>query len=254
VLGQDGAKGAGHGLGPEGRGLGVGDAHGVRIELLDLQVLVGGHGDCGRGRVARVGGREDHVVGREGLAVVPGDALLELPGDALRVGRNTAVLRAGDLGGQAGDEIAFGVPAGQRFVEDARGVLFLGAAGKVRVQVGGALPPQQLERAAATALGGLVGNGRRGLRQAFVHQHHRGHRRRQAQAHHLLDEAAAGQAAVADFFDLLTQFTFLHGASPGRQTGWALHRCGANIGGCYRLPQGEPSGSPPWVGRRYLVA
>ena len=212
MLGQDQPGDAGQRLGPEGRGLGVVDAHGVRVDLADLDVLVGSDGDHSRRRVTGIGGGEHHVVGGEGLAVVPGDALLQLPGHALAVGRQAAVGAAGDLGSEPRDQVAFAVPAGQRLVEDMAGVLVLGAAGIVRVQVHGGLPVQQLERAATAALGGFVGNAALRLCQALVHQHHRGHRRRQSQHHHLLDEATAWQLAGAHVFDQCAQFTFfLHG-------------------------------------------
>jgi hypothetical protein len=81
---------------------------------------------------------------------------------------------------------------------------------------------------AAAALRGLVGDGRLGLRHAGMHQHHRRHRRREAQAHHLLYEAAPRQRAAADVFDQVAQFTFLHRVSPGvgvvGLVGWGL-RC-----------------------------
>ena len=199
VLRHDHAHGADEGLGPEGRGLGEGDAHRVGVDLLDLDVAVDGHVDGGGGRVAAVLPVEDHVVGREGLAVVPGDALLELPGDHLAVGRQAAVVLGRNLGSERGHQVAFGVPAGQRLVKDARAFLFLGAAGEMRIQQHRALPPQQLQRAAAAAFGRLVGR-HRGLclGHAGMHQHHRGHRRRQAQADHLLDEAAPRQLARLD--------------------------------------------------------
>ena len=52
----------------------------------------------------------------------------------------------GDLRGQDRDQVALGVPAGQRLVEDAAGVLVLGAAGEVRVQVHRRLPVDHLQR------------------------------------------------------------------------------------------------------------
>ena len=53
-------------------------------------------------------------------------------------------------------EVAVGIPAGERLVEQARAVLVLGAGGEMRIEQGRSLPPQQLQRAAAAALGRLV--------------------------------------------------------------------------------------------------
>ncbi len=47
-----------------------------------------------------------------------------------------------------GHEVAVGIEAGERLVEDARRVLVLGAGGEVRVQERRRLPPERLERAA----------------------------------------------------------------------------------------------------------
>ncbi len=127
MLGQNLADGADEGVGPErGRIL---EDHLDRqvVDLLDLDVLVGA-GGVGRGR--RIGGifpGEDDVVGSERLAVMPLDARLQLPGDFLAVRREAAIGLRGNLGRQAGDEIAVLVPAGERLEEDARGDLVLGA-------------------------------------------------------------------------------------------------------------------------------
>ena len=118
----------------------------VVVDLLDHDVLVVGDRDRCRRRILRVLPVEDDVVGGEGLAVVPGDALLELPGDRLAVGGEGAVLAAGDRRRQDGLEIAVGIPAGQRLVEQARAVLILGADREVRIEQGRALPPQHLQR------------------------------------------------------------------------------------------------------------
>ena len=214
VLGQDGTDRPGEGLGPEGCGFGVVNAHGVRVDLRDLDVAVGAHRLHGRSRVASVLGGEDDVVRGEVLAVVPLHSALELPDDPAAIARDAVVGARWNLGGQDRDHVAFTVPSGQRLIEHAAGVLVLGAARVMRVQMHCGLPVEDLECAATTALGGLVGDGRGCLRDAFVHQHHRRHRRRQAQAHHLLNEAAPGQLAFADVFDQGAQFTFLHDASP----------------------------------------
>ena len=70
---------------------------------------------------------EDDVVGGKRLAVVPGDALLQLPHHRLAVGGQRAVLAARDRGGELGLEVAIGIPGGQRLVEQAAAVLVLGA-------------------------------------------------------------------------------------------------------------------------------
>ena len=44
-------------------------------------------------------------------------------------------------------EVAVGVPAGQRLVEEARAVLVLGADREMRIEQGRALPPQHLQQA-----------------------------------------------------------------------------------------------------------
>ena len=214
MLGQDRALAAHHRLGPERRGLGVDNAHGVRVDLLDLDVLVSRHRHGGGGRVAAVLPGEDHVVRGERLAVVPSHAALELPCHAGAVGRDAAVLARRNFGGQRRNQVAFTVPSGEWFVEDARRVLFLGTAGEVRVQVHRSLPPDQLERSAAAAFGGFVGNRRRSLRHAFVHQQHRGHRRGEAHAHHALDEASSRDLALAHVLNQVANLTLFHGASP----------------------------------------
>jgi hypothetical protein len=87
---------------------------------------------------------------------VPSDALLQLPYHRLAVGGERAVLAARDRGGELGLEVAIAIPRGQRLVEHAAAVLVLGADGEVRIEQGRALPPQDLEKATAAALGGLV--------------------------------------------------------------------------------------------------
>src|SRR5256886_10807459 len=125
------------------------DVDRVAVELLDP-------GDepvlAGRGRRARrVGGelpREDHVVGREGLSVVPLDACPELPGYRPAVVGDATVLEARRLLGQRGDEAPIRVEAGQGLVEDARAIVVLDADGEMGVQDGRRLPPQHAQLAA----------------------------------------------------------------------------------------------------------
>jgi len=76
----------------------------------------------------------------------------------------------------------------------------------VRLQQGRPLPPQRLQGTATAALGRLVDQRRLRLGHAGVHQHHRCHRCGQADADHLLDEAAPRQLAGANVLDQCTQF------------------------------------------------
>jgi hypothetical protein len=164
-------------------------------------------------RVAGIAGEND-IVGSERLAVVPGDAALELPGHHLAVGRQAAVLRRRHFGGQHREQVAVRIPAGERLIEDAAALLLLGAGGPVRAEVHWALPPQHLECPAAAALGGLVRDDRLRLRDAGVHQHHRGHRGGKPQTHHVLDERTTRQAPLAHVLDQSTQLCFLHAQAP----------------------------------------
>jgi hypothetical protein len=84
----------------------------------------------------------------------------------------------------------------------------------VRLQQRRALPPERLQAPAAAALGRLVDGRRLRLGDAGVHQHHRRHRRGQAEADHPLDEAAPRQLAAANVLDQCTQFELLHRDSP----------------------------------------
>ena len=88
----------------------------------------------GGGRIARVFPGEDDVVGGEGLAVVPGHALLQAPADDLAALEHAAVGDARDLGGEDRHQVAVVVPDGERLVEDARAFLVLGAVGEVRLE------------------------------------------------------------------------------------------------------------------------
>jgi hypothetical protein len=58
----------------------------------------------------------------------------------------------------------------------------------MRVEQGHRLPIQQLQHATAAGLGRLVGDFGCGHRHPGLAQHHAGHRRRQADGNHLLDE------------------------------------------------------------------
>ena len=195
VLGDDHALGADEGVGPERRRLVELDAHRVVVDLLDDDVLEVGDGDRGGCRVLRIFPVEDDVVGRERLAVVPLHALLQLPGHRLAVGRQGAVLATRNGHCQHRLQVAVGVPVRERFVEQARTVLVLGADREMRIEQGRALPPKDLQMSAAAALGRLVD--RLGLRHrhAGIGQELRRHRRRQPHHRHPPDEATPGHPA-----------------------------------------------------------
>ena len=86
------------------------DLHAVLVEALDaVDVAVGADRHRGGGRVGGVLPVEDHVVGGEGLAVVPLHALLEVPDHPGAVTAEPAVVHGGDVGGEDGDQVAVGV-------------------------------------------------------------------------------------------------------------------------------------------------
>jgi hypothetical protein len=163
------------------------------VDALDIPVGPGRRGR--RGRIRHVLPVEHHVVGRERLAVVPGDVLLELPGHRQPVLGHLPVLETRHLGGQDRHDVAVRVIGGQGLVEDAGGDLVLGADGEVWIQEGRRLPEQDLDRAAATALRGGERRDRLRPRHARGAQDLRRQRRRQAQADHRLHERAPRQAA-----------------------------------------------------------
>jgi hypothetical protein len=93
------------------------DADREIVHLLDLDVLIGRDADRSGRRIRSVLPVEYDIIGGERLAVVPLDARLELPGYRLAVGGEAAVFAARNLCGEDRDEIALGVPAGERLVE-----------------------------------------------------------------------------------------------------------------------------------------
>ena len=196
VLWDDHAPVAAEGVGPEGLGLVEHHLDGVAVQLLDaadLTVRAAGHGG---GRWIRdVLPVEDDVVGGEGLAIVPGDALFQIPRDPRAVLGHRARRHTGRVRSQDGDDVALGVEGAERLVEDARGVLVLGAGAEVRVEQRRRLPPQHLHRPAAAALGGRERGRLRLGGHAGGREQLRGHRRREAKADHRLHEGAATQAA-----------------------------------------------------------
>ena len=72
------------------------------IGLLDLDVLVGTAGETDRGHTPG----EDDVIGGEGLPVVPGDALLGIPGHGPAIGAKGAVFAARNRLRQQASEVA----------------------------------------------------------------------------------------------------------------------------------------------------
>src|SRR5260370_1105791 len=108
------------------------------------------------GRIAGIFPGEDDVVGRERLAVVPDDALLQPPDHRFAVGGQRPVLAARNRRRQRRPEVAVIVPAGERLVEQPRRLAVLVAARKMRIEQGGALPQGQLQRPATPAPGRLA--------------------------------------------------------------------------------------------------
>ena len=142
VLRDDHAIGADEGVGPERRRLVEDHPDGVVVELLDLDIPVAADRD-GRGvRIFRVFPGKDDVVGSERLAVMPFNALLQLPDHRQAVFLQPVIVLAWDLGRQNRDQVAFAVPAGQRLIKYAGTFLVLGAGSEMRVQQRDGLPVQ----------------------------------------------------------------------------------------------------------------
>src|SRR5260370_1042847 len=124
------------------------------------------------------------------------------------------VVPPGDGGRRSGLEVAGGVPAGGRLVDQPRAVLVLGADREVRIEERRPLPPQHLQCPAAAALGRLVDRHRLGHRHARNRQELGRHRRRQPDRHHPLHEAAPRKPARLHITDQSAQFTFVHETLP----------------------------------------
>jgi hypothetical protein len=137
---DDHAVGADKGVGPERGRLGKLHADGEIVDLFDLDVLVAGDRDRRGLGCSRIFPVEDDVVRRERLAVMPFDALFQLPDHRKAVLGQPVIFLARNLGGEHRNQIAFGVPSGQRLVKDAGAVLILGADGEMRVEQGDRLP------------------------------------------------------------------------------------------------------------------
>ena len=173
-------------------------------------VAVNADGHRRGGGIAGIFPVEHDVVGGEGLAVVPFDAGLDLPGHRLAVGDQPAILQRGNFGCEHRIEVAVGIPGRERLIEQPRAVLILGAGGKMRIEQGRPLPPQQLQRAAAATLDRLVGRRALGHGDAADGENLRGHRRCEAKGDHALNEAAAIHAPVLDVVDHASQFLVQH--------------------------------------------
>ena len=191
MLWQDHAVDADKGIGPVRRRICKPDANGEIVDFLDLDVLVAADRDSRRLGHSRIfPDAEDDVIGRERLSVMPLDAALQLPHHRAAVFRETIVLLAGNFGGQRCNQIAFGVPSRQRLVEDPGAFLILGSDSEMRVEQSHRLPIEQLQHATAAGPGRLVGDFGRGHRHSGLAQHHSGHRCRQADGDHLLEEGS----------------------------------------------------------------
>src|SRR5262249_51257137 len=153
--------------------------------------------------------------GGEGLAVVPENVLFEVPDHRRAVTRHSAVVHARQLRGEDGHDVAVGIESAQRLVENARPALVLGARPEGRIQQGRLLPPEDPERAAASAPGrrerwtGLrVGGSNR--------QELRRERSGDADDSHETHEAASRQATASNLRDERAKLRFAHVAASMR--------------------------------------
>src|SRR6185312_2737463 len=90
------------------------------VDLFDLDILVAADRDRSRLGILRIFPVEHHVVGREWRAVMPFDALLQLPDHREAVFLETVIVLARNLGRENRNQIALAVPSRQRFIEYAR--------------------------------------------------------------------------------------------------------------------------------------
>jgi hypothetical protein len=113
------------------------------VELLDAtDIFIHPAAGGGRSRVGGILTGEDHIVGREGPAIVPDHPLFEAPDRPGAILRAAAVLDAGDFLRQDWDEIAIGIYREQRFVDDARSRNVLRAGCEVGIEDRRRLPIQ----------------------------------------------------------------------------------------------------------------
>ena len=211
MFGNDHACGTAKRVRPKWRSLRVLDTDRVAVDLGDLDVFVGASGVSGCGRIQSVFVGEHHIVGCEGPAVVPLHISLQLPGDGFTVPGHATIGRRWHFSGQNRDHVAIAVPSAQGLIKDARTFLVLGAAGKVRLQQGGALPPEQFQGTATTAFGGLVGRSRLGLSQARGQKHLSGHGHGQAIPNHVANEVLSADGVFPNLFNQSAHCFFVHG-------------------------------------------
>ena len=210
VFRDDHAERADKGVGPERRRLREDHANGEVVDLLDLDILVAGDGDgCGFGR-SRILPGEHNIVRRERHAVMPFDALLQLPDHREPVLGEAAVVLARNLGSQHRNQIAFVVPSRQRLVKDPGALLVLGADGKMRVEQGYRLPIQKFKGPAAAGLGRLVRDRGRSHRHPGMAEHHAGDRRRQADGDQPLHKGPPRQSAGRNICNQVSKVPLVH--------------------------------------------
>jgi hypothetical protein len=210
MFGDHHAVDADKGVGPERRRLGEDHAHCVIVELLDLDVLVAADGDGGSIWIFRVLPVEHHIVGRERCAVVPFNALLQLPDDRQAVLFETVIVLARDFRSQHRHQVAITVPAGQRFIEHATGLLVFHPHREVRIEQCRRLPQQELQRAATAGFGRLVSDRGCGHRHARLAQHCAGQRGGEPHRDHVLHKSAARQAPGFDLVNQLAKIVLVH--------------------------------------------
>ena len=214
MLGDDHAAHADKGVGPVGGRLLKDHLQRMIVDLLDLDVAIGGDVIGSRVGIGRILPIEQAIIGCERLPIMPFHVLLQGPSDRQAIFRDAPALEARNLGREDGDEIAVRVPAGERLIEDARGLLILGADGEMRVEQGRGLPVEQFERTAAACLGGLIFEFRLSHGDAAIAQHLAYHRRAQAQGAHFLDEGTSRHRAGLHPRDQAAQLALLHVVSP----------------------------------------
>ncbi len=216
VLGNEHAAGPAERIGPERRRPLEHDLDGVGVELVHpFDVAVRRERPRGGRRVGGVLPVEDDVVGAEGFAVVPGDAVLETPHHGGAVARDAAVVDARQLGREDRHHAAIGIEARQRLIEDARGVLVLGARREMWVQQRRRLPPEDLQRPAAAAPARR--EARAWLRVSGDGPEHLcGERRRDAEPRHQGHEGASGQPAAPNVGDERAELALAHCAASMR--------------------------------------
>jgi hypothetical protein len=156
VLREDVAVAPDKGRMPDGGRLLKGDFDRIIVDFFDnfdIRVVAPGRG--GRRRVHDVFPGEDHVVGRERLAVVPDNAFLKAPDDPAALPVQGALFDAGHLGRQDGKDLPVGIVGGQGLGENPGAVEVLGAGGEVGIEDDRRLPPEEFKQPPAAPPGGL---------------------------------------------------------------------------------------------------